>query len=133
MKKAFALLLIFGLGCQPFERQLVEPSLLFRTWNLITRSAGGVVIKSLVEFTHKGTLLYGSTKTDGGCCNPYNFAVESGQIRFFSQGELPGICAQVSCLRTELTAGIAWQIDMLDDKQLVLKTGGRELLFNAEP
>ncbi len=107
--------------------------MLYRTWNLISVSAGGVGSKDLIEFTRQGKLLYGTAKTDGGCCNPYNFTANSDRVQFTTVGILPGICAQVSCRQTYLTAGMAWRIDKLDNRKLVLKTDGHELNFEVEP
>lgn len=133
MRNLRVLLLVWLLGFVACSDRQVRRADLLATWRLVSAGQGGQAVPYdlLVEFRPDGSLLFGTDKKDGGCCHPWSYRSDQNGVEFLPPKQLPAICAQVLCLRTELTTGIIWRIVTLTDNTLVLQSENGVLTFEA--
>ncbi|QKZ11159.1 hypothetical protein [Spirosoma sp. KUDC1026] len=133
----YLLLLAFLLveGCQ---RSIDPGDPLYQTWRWTkTRYEDGRLIQrtadasSVISFRPNGTILYGVDGRYAACCFPNRFRRQANRLYFSSVDHIPvprvdnaERCYSVDCIGQ----GDFWQINILTDSSLTLKTNFGELI-----
>lgn len=130
----FLLILILFSGCSDSG---TDPASLYKTWQRTGSTTDGKpdtgyndIQELIVEFRRDGKLLYGTQKSEGGCCRYGRFIREDSQL-IFSVGTVDGECAHVKCAPSPFYSTEPWKIERLRADQLILTAGNKTITLKA--
>ena len=132
--KTYFFLLILSLfsGCSDSG---TDPESLYKTWERTGSTTSGMpdtgysdTEELIVEFRADGKLLYGTQKSEGGCCR-YGWFIQKESTLIFGVGTVEGGCAHVKCMPSPLYSAQPWTIERLRANQLILTAGSKTIMF----
>jgi hypothetical protein len=129
----FGLVLIVGCADQN-----TDPVTLHKTWQRVGSTTNGEPDTStwdtrelIVEFRSDGKLLYGLEKSESGCCRYDTFTQTESTLTFEIRENRRG-CETVKCAPSPFfTATPPWLIETLTENRLVLRAGGKVMMFRS--